>query len=95
MYGWQMFGRNLSLPMKYEPYPKRVIVWRRAENEIMEENMEITLRSPEVHSLYEDFKQCIADENKEEAEKIIEELKRILDEDDPLFIKMRLVLRRL
>lgn len=69
--------------------------YNRSLDEIMQENMDITMRSPEVHLLYDEFKQCIADGNKEKAEKIISKLKQILDEEDPLFIKLRLVMRRL
>ncbi|MDE5722087.1 MAG: AAA family ATPase [Clostridia bacterium] len=69
--------------------------YNRSLDEIMQENMDINMRSPEVHLLYDEFKQCIADGNKEKAEKIISKLKQILDEDDPLFIKLRLVMRRL
>ena len=65
------------------------------ELEIMEENMGITMRSAEVHVLYDEFKQSIADGDKNKAEEIISELKKLLYDEDPLFIKLRLALRRL
>ena len=69
--------------------------FNRALDEIMVEQMGITMRDPVVENLYDQFKQSIADENKEKAELIVERLKEFLDVDDPLFIKMRIVLRRL
>ena len=69
--------------------------YNRSLDEIMEENMGITMRSSEVYALYDEFKQCIADGDKNRAETIILELKKLLDKEDPLFIKLRLVLRRL
>ena len=69
--------------------------YNRALNEIMEEQMGITMRDPKVEALYDEFKQCIADGNKEKAEFMMMKLMDDLNADDPLFIKMRLVLRRL
>lgn len=69
--------------------------YNRALNEIMEEQMGITMRDPKVDALYDEFKQCIADRNKEKAEFMMMKLMDILNADDPLFIKMRLVLRRI
>lgn len=69
--------------------------YNRALNEIMIEQMDVGMRAPDVEELYDEFKQCIADGNKEKAEFIMTKLKVILDEKDPIFIKMRLVLRRI
>lgn len=69
--------------------------YNRAINEIMEEHMGITMRDPEVEAMYDKFKQYIADGNKEMAEHMMAKLLEILDEDDPIFITMRLVLRRI
>ena len=69
--------------------------YNRALNEIMEEQMGITMRDPKVDALYDEFKQCIADGNKEKAEFMMMKLMDILNANDPLFIKMRLVLRRI
>ena len=69
--------------------------YNRSLDEIMEENMDVNMRSRDVHMLYDEFKQCIADEDKNKAEEIVSELKKLLDPEDPLFIKLRLALRRL
>lgn len=69
--------------------------YNRALNEIMEEQMGITMRDPEVESLYDTFKQYIADENKEMAEYMMSRMLEFLNEDDPIFITMRLLLRRI
>lgn len=69
--------------------------FNRALDEIMLEHMGITMRDPRVEILYDEFKQSIADENKDKAELIMARLMEFLDANDPLFIKMRLVLRRI
>lgn len=69
--------------------------FNRALDEIMLEQMNITMRPPHIEALYDEFKQCIADRNKEKAEMIMLKLMDILDANDPLFVKLRLVLRRI
>lgn len=69
--------------------------FNRALDEIMLEQMGITMRAPHVEALYDAFKQSIADQDKDKANAIMAELMEILDENDPIFIKMRLVLRRI
>lgn len=69
--------------------------YNRALNEIMEEHMGITMRDPEVEALYDKFKQYIADGNKEMAEYMMAKMSELLDEDNPIFITMRLLLRRI
>ena len=69
--------------------------YNRALNEIMEEHMGITMRDPKAEAFYDEFKQCIADGDKEKAEFMMARLLEILEPSDPLFIKMRLVLRRI
>lgn len=69
--------------------------FNRALDEIMVEQMSITMRDPQVEAMYDEFKQSIADQEKEKAELIMLKLMDILDVNDPLFIKMRLVLRRI
>lgn len=69
--------------------------YKRALNEIMEEQMGISMRSPEVDNLYDGFKQSVADGDIESAEKYASNLASILDESDPMLIKLRLVLRRM
>lgn len=69
--------------------------YNRALNEIMFEQMDVTMHSPEVETLYDQFKECIAERDKEGAEKIQHKLLEILDEKDPLLLKLRITLRRL
>ncbi len=69
--------------------------YNRALDEIMLEQMDIPMRAPEIEKLYDEFKQSIADKNKEKAEFLMVKLLEFLDESDPLFIKLRMYLRRL
>ena len=69
--------------------------YNRALNEIMEEQMGITMRDPKVEALYDEFKQCITDGNKEMAEYKMARMLEFLNDDDPIFITMRLLLRRI
>jgi hypothetical protein len=69
--------------------------YNRALNEIMEEQMGITMRDPKVEALYDEFKQCIADGNKEKAEHMMAKMLESLTAEDPVFITMRLLLRRI
>ena len=62
--------------------------YNRALDEIMFEQMDVTMHSPEIEKLYEHFKQCI-------AEKIQQQLVDILNPKDPLLLKLRMTLRRL
>lgn len=69
--------------------------YNRALDEIMLEQMDVSMHSPEIEKLYGIFKQCIADRNRSGAEKVMQELKVLLDESDPLFDRMKLNLRRI
>ena len=86
---------NIFIMRNGEAFSPESETYNRALNEIMEEQMDVGMRSPDVAQLYDEFKQCIADGDKEKAEFIMLKLTEILDEHDPLFIKMRLVLRRI
>lgn len=88
-------GEDVFIMKQGEIRPANSETYNRSLDEIMEENMDITMRSPEVHLLYDEFKQSVADKNKKRAEEIIMKLEKILDKEDPLFIKLRLVMRRL
>ena len=90
-----MKHNNVFIMDSGQVFPTNSETYNRALNEIMEEQMDVGMRSPNVERLYDEFKQCIADENKEKAEFIMSKLMEVLDEHDPLFIKMRLVLRRI
>ncbi len=69
--------------------------FNRALDEIMMEQMGVTMRAPEIEDLYDAFKQFIADKDKEGALQIVQELESKLDESDPLFDRIRLNLRRI
>ena len=69
--------------------------YNRALNEVMEEQMGITMRDPKVEALYDEFKQCITDGNKKMAEYKMARMLEFLNDDDPIFITMRLLLRRI
>ena len=88
-------SENLFLMEKGEVSSPGSETYNRALNEIMEEHMGITMRDPKVETLYDEFKQYIADRNKEQAEKIMAEMLKFLEKEDPIFITMRLLLRRI
>ena len=69
--------------------------YNRALDEIMFEHMDVSMRAPEIEALYNSFKQCIADKNREGALQIVRELESKLDESDPLFDRIKLNLRRI
>lgn len=69
--------------------------YNRALDEIMKEQMEVSMRSKDVDELINKFKQAVACKDKEEAIKINKELKDVLSEDDPFLITTRLVLERM
>ena len=49
----------------------------------------------QVEELYDKFKQSVAQHNKEQADYYVQELKEVLDENHPLFTKIRINLRRI
>lgn len=69
--------------------------YNRALDEIMLEQMNVSMRSDDVEKLYDQFKQSIADGNREQAERLVQELQRVLDKDDPIFNKIRINMRRI
>lgn len=69
--------------------------YNRALNEIMFEQMDVTMHDPEVEELYDQFKECIATHNKSAAEEIQQQLVERLHSKDPLLLKLRITLRRL
>ena len=68
--------------------------YNRALDEIMFEQMDVTMHSPEIEELYGQFKKCIANRDKEAAEKIQQQLVNILSPKDPLLLKLKITLRR-
>ena len=88
-------SENLFIMENGEVSPPGSETYNRALNEIMEEHMGITMRDPEVEALYDQFKQYIADGNKEMAEYMMARMLEFLNEDDPIFITIRLLLRRI
>ena len=69
--------------------------YNRALDDIMLEQMEVSLRPREVEELYDKFKQSIADKNKEQADHWKQELMKLLDENDPLWGDVKINLRRI
>lgn len=69
--------------------------FNRSLDEIMMEQMGVTMHAPEIEELYDEFKQFIADKDKEGALQIVSKLESKLDESDPLFDRIRLNLRRI
>lgn len=69
--------------------------YNRALNEIMFEQMDVSMHSPEIEYLYDQFKGFIANRNKKAAEEIQKKLIEMLDSKDPLLLKLKITLRRL
>ena len=69
--------------------------YNRALDEIMLEHMDVTMHSPEIEKRYDDFKQFIANRNREDALRIMQEMEKELNAADPLLSRMRLNLRRI
>lgn len=76
----------------YEPSSE---TYNRALDEIMEEQMGVSMRSKEVDELIKEFKQAVTDKDKHKAIEIEKKLKDVLSEGDPYFITTSLVLERM
>lgn len=76
----------------YEPNSE---TYNRALDEIMEEQMGVSMRSKEVDELIKEFKQAVTDKDKHKAIEIEKKLKDVLSEGDPYFITTSLVLERM
>ena len=76
----------------YEPSSE---TYNRALDEIMEEQMGVSMRSKEVDKLIGEFKQAVTDKDKHKAIEIEKKLKDVLSEGDPFFITTSLVLERM
>ena len=69
--------------------------YNRSLDEIMEENMDISLRSPEYVQLEKDFRNAVVHNKKDIALEKLELIKRIVGEDDPFFITASMALNRM
>ena len=75
-------------------YPENE-TYNRALNEIMFEQMDVSMHDPEVEELYDQFKKFIANRDREGAEAVQQQLVELLHPQDPLLLKLRITLRRL
>ena len=75
-------------------YPENE-TYNRALNEIMFEQMDVSMHDPEVEALYDQFKKFIANRDREGAEAVQQQLVELLHPQDPLLLKLRITLRRL
>ena len=91
----QMKSDNLYIMKKGQVIYPESETYNRALDEIMLEQMDVSMRPQEIEELYDKFKQSVAERNKEQAEHWMYALADILDETDPLFTKMRINLRRI
>jgi ABC-type multidrug transport system ATPase subunit len=69
--------------------------YNRSLEEIMEENMKISLRPKEYEKLVEMFRNAIVHGNKEKANTVLDEIKGIIGEEDPFLITARIALNRM
>lgn len=69
--------------------------YNRALDEIMFEQMDVSMRSQEVEELYSKFKQSVANKDKQQAEYWMKELSKKIDEEDSLIDDMKFNFRRI
>ncbi len=69
--------------------------YNRALDEIMEEQMGVSMRPIEFNKLEKEFRNAIIHGNKQEALKVLENIGNIVGEEDPFFITARIALNRM
>ena len=85
---------NVFIMHKGKIEPLRKEIFNRSVDDIMRENMDVSLREPEIEKLIYDFKQKIFERNEEAALNLLSKLKTILSEEDPFFITAEIMLER-
>lgn len=69
--------------------------YNRALDEIMEEQMHVTMRPKMFTDLESEFRNAVIQNNKDEAWTKLEQIKEIVGDDDPFFITASMALRRM
>ena len=69
--------------------------YNRAIDEIIEEQMEVSLRPKEYTDLVNEFRSAVMHNNKSVAIAKLEQIKEVIGEDDPFFITARIALERM
>ena len=69
--------------------------FNRSLEEIMEEQMEISLRPPEYTELVQEFRNAIMHNNRNLALAKLDQIKEVVGENDPFFITARIALERM
>ena len=69
--------------------------FNRSLDEIMEEQMEVSLRPPEYSELVQEFRNAIIHNRKDIALAKLDQIKEVVGEDDPFFITANIALERM
>ncbi len=76
-------------------YKARSETFNRSLDEIIEEQMKVSLRPQEYTDLVQEFRNAVIHNQKELALKKLGEIKDVVGEDDPFLITARLVMERM
>lgn len=91
----KMQRENVYIQKNGKIYRAPSETYNRSLDEIMEEQMEVSLRPPEYEELVKNFRNAIIHNQKQSALKILEEIKKFIGEEDPFFITARIALGRM
>lgn len=69
--------------------------FNRSLDEIMEEQMEVSLRPPEYYELVQEFRNAIIQNRKDIALAKLDQIKEVVGENDPFFITANIALERM
>ena len=69
--------------------------YNRSLDNIMEENMGISLRSEEFKMLEKKFRNAVMHGQKKEAETILSQIQTVISEEDPFFVTAKIALSRM
>lgn len=69
--------------------------YNRSLNEIMEEQMEVSMRPVEYTELVREFRNAVVHGTRSIAQAKLDQIREVIDDDDPFFITARIVLERM
>ena len=86
---------NVFIMKNVEVFQPLSDTFNRSLEEIMEEQMEISLRPPEYTELVQEFRNAIMHNNRNLALAKLDQIKEVVGENDPFFITARIALERM
>ena len=90
-----MKRQNVYIIDNGNSYHARSDTFNRSLNEIMEEQMLVTMRPKVFIDLEKDFRNAVIHNQKDLAIAKLEQIREIVGEDDPFFITASMALRRM